>query len=876
MINRIVLFGALSLGCALLALPGPVPAQSQSISAFVSQLKAQLESQRFAEYLESFHPEQREQEEIRIRSYFDDFQMDSLSIYPVSQQKQNDLRYHVYLQTLFQNPYSVMLNRWRYAIEREETGWHVDQVQSLGEPRILYKLHLPTDRTLRARSVEVKHHDISVTFQDAVCFFDNLPDMDTALIIVGEGRVHFAPSHPREQHQLDLLYNKPYIEDRLEYLYLRMSPAFFRTSILIDPEENDADSVSQAELNHAYSLFTKHYSRSFTVRNSLTKDLFSVLPQGQEAILEFKGQKIGDITYVYSPFSQEEINFYQWKQERILNLYSPTLPDGQKRLFISFGQKYDVIHYDIDLDFKPDQYFFAGKAKVRVEAKVGQLDSLKFKLNPNLEILRIRDESNRDLYYTEDKLRETVYIYFLEPYARGQTAFMEIYYRGTIDPPPVSTDVIRTSQITERISFSNLRLNTLLYSRSSYWYPAPDEIDYFTARIKIITPPDFKVISNGVLQNQYSLQNLENVEDVGTVGNSVHVFEAQKPVKYLSFVVGRLSLREQTQEPVLLNYYRGSQTMPAGWDIFSGAREILEYFETLFGEFPFEKLSIIRRIWGSTGGHSPASFIVLNDLPELIAQNMRPVPNSPVDLSNWHEYFLAHEIAHQWWGQGLAGKSYRDQWLSEGMAQFAAMRYLRQKYGEKAFSKILEKFSKGTVKASKWGGITMGSRISFFDFAAYQTVVYNKAALVMNMLQDMLGEETFSSNLRRFFNRNKYSVATTPAFFHFFEEIAPMDLKVFFDQWFNSHLLPEVVVTYTTRTASDGFRLQVNVTQTGSKFVFPLWLEWKEAGQTVRRQMLVAERTVTAEFSTSLRPQKVKFNPDKAVPGKFVIQKNSR
>ncbi len=870
--NRIFLFAALTIGCALLAFPSPAPSQSQDTSLFVSQLKAQLENNRFAEYLESFPPEHREQEEIRIRSYFVDFHMDSLSIYPASQQKQSDLRYHIYLQALFQNPHSVMLNLWRYVIERGETGWQIDQVQSLGEPRILYKLHLPTDRTLRARSVEVKHHDISITFRNAVCFFDNLPEMDTALIIVGDGRVHFAPSHPREQHQLDLVYNKPYVDDRLEYLYLRMSPAFFRSSILIEPEEEDADLVSQAELNKAYSLFTKHYSRSFTVRNSLTEDLFSVLPQGQEAILEFKGQKIGDITYVYSPFSQEEINFYQWKQERVLNLYSPTLDNGQKRLFISFGQKYDVIQYDIELDFKPDQYFFAGKAEVLVEAKVGHLDSLKFKLNPNLQILRVRDESNRDLYYTEDKLRETVYVYFLEPYARGQTAFIEIYYRGKIDPPPVSTDVIRTSQITERISFSNLRLDTLLYSRSSYWYPAPDEIDFFTARIKIITPPDFKVISNGSQVDQYSLQNLENVEDVGTVGNSVHVYEALKPVKYLSFVVGRLSLREQSQESVLLNYYRGSQTMPDGWDIFSGAREILEYFAALFGEFPFEKLSIIRRVWGSTGGHSPASFIVLNDLPELIAQNMRPVPNSPVDLSNWREYFLAHELAHQWWGQGLAGKSYRDQWLSEGMAQFAAIRFLRQKYGEKTYSQILEKFSKGTVKSSKWGGITMGSRISFLNYAAYQTIVYNKTALVMNMLQDMLGEETFCINLRRFFNRYKYSVATTPAFFHFFEEIAPMDLTAFFDQWFNSHLLPEVSVTHATRTAPDGFRLQVNVTQTGPKFVFPLWVEWKEGEQTIRRQMLVAERTVAAEFKTALRPQKIKINPDRAIPGKFIIQ----
>ena len=546
--------------------------------------------------------------------------------------------------------------------------------------------------------------------------------------------------------------------------------------------------------------------------------------------------------------------------------------EGLKRMFISFGQKYDVIHYNIELDFKPDQYFFAGKAEVSVEAKVGQLDSLKFKLNPNLNILRISDENNRELYYTEDKLRKTVYVYFLQPYARGQTAIMQVYYRGKIEPIPVITDVVRAGQITQRIRFSNPRLDTLLYSRSSFWYPSLDEVDYFTARIKIMTPPKYKVISNGKLVEQSTLQDLENVVDVKTVGNSVFVYEAEKPLKYLSFVVGHLSEREEVQDPVAMKYYRGPQTMPESWDIFSSAREILQYFETLFGEFPYEKLSIIRRVWGTAGGHSPASFIVLNDLPELISQNMRPFPNSPVDLSNWQEYFLAHEIAHQWWGQGVAWGSYRDQWLSEGMSQFAAIRYLRQKYGERSYSQILEKFSKGTVKESKWGGITMGSRISFFDFEAYQTIVYNKTALVLNMLQDMLGEEVFSTCIRRFYNRHKYSAATTSAFFQFFEEVSPIELSIFFDRWFNSHLLPEAHITHTTRTDSDGFLIQVNVTQTGSNFVFPLWVEWKEDEQTVRRKMLVGKRSVSAEFRTSVRPQKIKINPDKAVPGKFLIK----
>ncbi len=97
------------------------------------------------------------------------------------------------------------------------------------------------------------------------------------------------------------------------------------------------------------------------------------------------------------------------------------------------------------------------------------------------------------------------------------------------------------------------------------------------------------------------------------------------------------------------------------------------------------------------------AFVVLNELPWLAGRHSVVSRDSPVDLSRWKEYFLAHEIAHQWWGQGVTPGTYRDQWISEGMAQFAAALYLRRRYGEEVFASILKKFSHWTEKKSDKG-----------------------------------------------------------------------------------------------------------------------------------------------------------------------------
>jgi hypothetical protein len=793
-----------------------------------------------------------------------------VTLFKPSKLTQTEHEARLYLQALFQNSYSVSIETWHLLLIKVNGQWLIEKKTELGSLSLMYKIKIPSERVERVKSIEVKHEDIKLSFKDAIVFYDNIPDIETGLLILGKGHVRFSPSDPGEKHQLDLIYKKSFLEDEIKYAYLRFSNHFFQKNIrIVKSSDEERFRASTTDIDKAYSLFSKHYSQSFTIVNSLNKELLTSLPQEEEAVFDFEGKKLGDFTYIYSPFAAEEINLYRPKDDKIINLYSPFEGGGEKKLFISFVDMFEVKSYKIEIDFRPKQSYISGKAKVEVVSKVDSLERIMLKLNSKLDILRIHDEEKRELIYSQDKLRGTLYIYFVHPPPENKPYSVEIYYRGKLIPPRQVTDVIAGPQFTKVVRRMPPRSETFLFSKSAFWYPSPPGDDYFKARLRIIIPPEYQCISNGELIEITRLNDVERVEQIEKSGSSVYIFETKYPTKYLSFFVGKLTNVEEDSESLPLQHLYSSGISFQKKGLIKDAKNIVQFYEDKFGPYPYEKLSIIRRVWSTSGGHSPASFIVINELPRT--QNGTALVNmrNPVNLSRWKEYFIAHEIAHQWWGQAVTWKTYHDQWLSEGLAQFAATLYLIERHGERVFPLILRRYSQWTAKKSKWGPITLGSRLNYHDPEVYQAIIYNKASLVLNMLRDILGGEVFFRGLKEFHSRHKYGAASTKDFIKTIEEISGKDLTIFFKSWFDSYVLPEVRVTRSIFKRKGAYILKFNITQLKERFVFPLWVEWIENGKKVRKRLIIDEKKEEFDFELQNKPERIRINPHKAVPGKF-------
>lgn len=852
-----------------LALPFAVQESGMTVDDFFASIQQSVSQRNIQAYLASYADHLRESENENILTLFETFEVEDVLFRVAHSQKTSPDTSRIHVQVLFQNSYAAKIETWRLDLRKDQGRWSIQEKSVLGEEKHLYKVRIPSERFERVARVEIDHVDIHIEFKDAHLFYDNLPQTETALLIIGEGRVKFSPSPPKEKHQLELIYKKDTLEDYLEYVYVRCSDSFFRKNIKIEREEGKESSVSRKDLNKAHSLFNKLHSRSFTIENSLTGSLLSFLPKGEEAVFEFRAEDKGNFTYIYSPFAEEEVNLYQWSENRIINLYSPILDEDKKRLFISFSRLFEISDYKIDIHFDPRDSYISGKALLTVKSKVESLDGIKLKLHPNLDVLRINDRNKHELFYTRDKLRNFLYVYFYSMPSENKTQTLEIYYRGKLVPERQAEDIISSYQYQDSIILNQPKYQTHLYTGASFWYPAPSDEEYFTARLKIIVPPGFTCISTGKLVERSTLESLEDVEDVEKIGSSVYVFESERPVKYLAFIVGEFRTMDEVSSPLPFQYFRGVEVVGFRWDLFDESMKIFEFYKENFGDYPFEKFSIVHRFWPQGGGHSPASFIVLNERPRVIGQARFQDKGSPVNLSRWKEFFIAHEIAHQWWGQGLTWGSYHDQWISEGLAQFASVLYLREKYGEGVYSQIMKKFSSWTRKKSKWGAITMGSRISYGDFEAFQAIIYNKTALVLNMLKDRLGEDVFFQALREFFGRHKYSAPRSRDFFETFEEFSGEDLDVFFKGWFESYQLPDIKVTHHVVRADQGYSLRLNVVQLKGTFDFPLWIEWKENGERIKKMVKVSNAVSEFVFDRGTKPEDIKINPDDWVPGKF-------
>jgi len=846
----------------------------QSLDSFLSQVKLSLETQNMPAYLSALAPDLWNQEKIMLLSIREDLGFDGISVFKSRGQSQQGNRARAYFQVLFENSYSVYIEVWRLDIQKRDHGWQIIKKSVTGDVSNLYKLKIPSHKMERVDSIEIQHMDISLSFKDALVFYDNIPEFETAILVLGKGDITFSPSSEREQHQLDLVFRKNVLEDELNYAYLRFSNSYFLKNIKIKRSQKSLDPVSETDQKRAYSLFSRHYPRSYTIKNSLTGRLLSSLPQGDEAVIEFRGKRYGIFTYIYSPYAEEEVSLFQWKGKRILNIYSPSLEKEGKRLFIQMGARYDIRHYKIDIEFDPRKKHISGRALIDVRSGTGALTRLKLKLNPSLEILRVSNSEKNSLFYTRDDLRNNLYVYFLQPLGRNENKTIEIFYRGRLNPPDVMADVMTAARIRQD-SISLIAppvFDSFLYSKSAHWYPAPSNVDYFTSRLKIIVPPAYSVISTGKLLERFEESGLEDVRDVEKVGQSVYVFETQHPVKYLTFIVGKFRKIAEVSNGIPVQYFRSLDVRVPILSLAAEAKSILTFYQELFGLFPYDKFCIAHRSWFQSGGHSPPSFVVLNELPRRLGTARVLDRGSPVNLSNYKEYFLAHEIAHQWWGQGVGWKTYQDQWLSEGLAQFSTILYLRKKYGEKEFLKILKNFSRWTEKKSTWGQITLGSRISFFDFKAYQAITYNKTALVLNMLKEILGEEAFFSGLQEFFRKKKYSAARGRDFFNVMSETAGLDLNTFYEMWFNSYLLPEVHLFHAIRKTDSGYDLEIQISQKNKVFVFPLYVQWEEKSNKIRKRIVVTGRVKKEVFHLKEKPRKIKFDPDRILPGKLFVE----
>jgi hypothetical protein len=250
------------------------------------------------------------------------------------------------------------------------------------------------------------------------------------------------------------------------------------------------------------------------------------------------------------------------------------------------------------------------------------------------------------------------------------------------------------------------------------------------------------------------------------------------------------------------------------------AADILRFYATLMGEAPYPHLSLIVLDDNLPGGHSPSYFVSLH---QALPTTPYSWASDPVAFDNQYPpFFLAHEIAHQWWGQAVGWRNYHEQWLSEGLAQYFAVLYATHDRGPAMLPSLIETMRETSERILNQGPISLGFRLGHIknDGRIFRSLVYNKSAVVLHMLRRFIGDEAFFAGLRRYYTDWRFRKAGTDNLQAAFEAGTPLDLGRFFDGWIHGFAKPRVRVT--SRVEDGGQTSVIRVEQTGEVFDFPL------------------------------------------------------
>ena len=301
---------------------------------------------------------------------------------------------------------------------------------------------------------------------------------------------------------------------------------------------------------------------------------------------------------------------------------------------------------------------------------------------------------------------------------------------------------------------------------TSQWMPCLDDPSVRASfTLTLLLPPQLVSIGNG--SPRPLVQRSDRL--------SQHVWQLDVPMpSYLyGFAAGPFAQAQETVGQTTLQYFGPQPFTPESLQqVFVETSDMLAFYEKRSG-VPYP-LSAYRQVLLA----GPAA-------QEMAGYSVMGVRYGNRVLANPESIWLgAHEMAHQWWGNGLTNQSWRHFWLNEGIATFMTAAYLEHRFGVEAYADNIEA-ARAKYLALKAAGLDRSLVFPNWDAptAADRSLVYDKGALVVHELRNLLGEAPFWKGLKHYTRKHWGQSVETADFKRALEEATGRDLSQFFAQW---------------------------------------------------------------------------------------------
>jgi aminopeptidase N len=418
---------------------------------------------------------------------------------------------------------------------------------------------------------------------------------------------------------------------------------------------------------------------------------------------------------------------------------------AQERQIPSFVVK----HYDLDLKIDPIEKSVTGHVTITSEIMADEVASIALDLSPTLNVISVKSEG-KDLQFEHSDSHLTIKL--ARPYPSHSKLELTIQYKGQPSG--------------KGFAFEEHQSVPMIYSyglpfTAQQWFPCQDtpseKAD--SADIRLTIPASLVAASNGKL-----VKETTNADGTKTFHwhESYPIYPDVISVAVTNYVTFTLPYQYSASETMPMTFYVYPEDREKAQRQFAVLPDMMKHHSNAFGAYPFvkEKYGIAE--------FAKYSFREHQTLPSLAARLITGGRES--------DWILAHELAHQWFGNSLSVKNWSHVWLNEGFATYAYALWKESAAGRGEYFKVMQGFDVEFV-----GPLCIKNTDNPKEL--FSETVFQKGAWVLHMLRHVLGDEPFAKALKTYVNTYAYKTVSTEDFQVVCEKIYGHSLSWFFKEW---------------------------------------------------------------------------------------------
>ena len=704
---------------------------------------------------------------------------------------------------------------------------------------------LPGGEVIAVNNLELKRDAATFSFRSgSFAFYGEVNGKVTGAVFKGDGHFHLTPPTAEERHNLALVNQSEELDEDFDVAVLRFTDATAAELHKAAASKGEPDQ-SYTKAAQELQTFLRHHSEGSYITDRgpiyyeklcgnidlrLLQDVLNSSPGGY-FLAAIHGRNNAHLFFLLDPhgvrgLAPEEVALESWSTLNEVATYPLAFhraAEYENGMASSSERNagYRILSEDLDVTIEKSG-FLSSLATVEVRADQDGVAVIPLDLYPSLRVSRVDSGKGEPLDYVQENKDDDpeLGVLLAAPLRKGETTTLKIAYGGK--------DVVMNEG----------NGNYYPVARED-WYPNASQGlgDYANYRMLFHVPKGLQLIATETKVSEITEGKITTTE-----------WKTETPLPVVGFSLGDFAVKETTlgnslteqltvdayankEHPDFLTFRSDADGPPVGSlattpmlanELSQGATAAQIYTD-YFGALPFPHISLTQQTACDYGQSWPMLvYLPICGFFDATQQHFLGLGGENLNKHMYWKVVTPHEVAHQWWGQTVGFRSYRDQWMSEGFADASASIFLQATHSSpdeflnfwKEERRILTDKNSYGFRPINVGPLTMGIRLSSpkVGWNIYGDLVYPKGAYILHMIRMMMwspkdGDARFKAAMHVFVNTYRLQAATTEDFKAVMEKhMGPAWTSMAMAAWIGSSMSTSMAPTCRPTASRANFR----------------------------------------------------------------------